>query len=153
MCKRWQQPSSATIVAVFEEIMIFFFFLLMPMCIQTTSSEEFISRRKKNLVSPRALCGNCRCLALQRRRRAVCFWAPQPIERLSSHWDARRAGTLEAGSVPGGWKHKGAAFRGRTASTAQLYGSVQPDEGWVSAIKPKVAEEGWRWLWMTNPIA
>lgn len=86
--------------------------------------------------------------------RASCcvFLGPEANRTSLLSLGCTASGTLEAGSVPGGWKPKGAAFRRHTASTAQLYGSVQPDEGWASAIKPKVAE-GRRWLWMTNCIA
>lgn len=92
MCKRWQQPSSATIVAVFEEI--FFFsnahahtnYLLRGIHLQKKKKEKILLKLQ---VPWSRNTGVVLCF----------FWAPQPVERRSSHWDAWRTERLKLAAV------------------------------------------------------
>lgn len=139
MCKRWQQPSS-----VFKEINSFSYAHVykLPPWMNSLAKEH----------NSTSLCGNRRCPGLPRRRHAACFGSPIANGASPLSLGCSASGALDAGSRPGGYKQKGSALRRHSVSPVQLHGSVQPDER-ASAIKLKVVEEGWHWLWTTDSIA
>lgn len=60
--------------------------------------------------------------------RAVCFGGPAANGTSLLSLGRSASGTLEAGSLPGGYKHKGSALHRHSVSPVQLYGTVEPDE-------------------------